>query len=83
MYCKVPAVLAYIMLAYLIASVYYWIVTRSYGTPFSDALKESGNQELLQIQKESAQKRGQAFLTGMVIAVILLIIFRPFRTCFR
>jgi len=83
MYCKIPALLAYAMLAYVIASVYYWIVTRSYGTPFKDALQNSGNEELLEIQKESSQKRGQAFLTGVIIAVILIIIFRPFQGCFR
>lgn len=81
MYCRIPTLLAYAMLTYVIASIYYWLVTRTYGTPFKDALQESGNEKLLQIRKESSQKRGTTFLVGLVVAVILLILLRPFDSC--
>ena len=32
-YCKIPIVLAYAMMIYVLASAYYMIKTRSIGTP--------------------------------------------------
>jgi len=85
-YCKVPLVFTYIMLIYLIASVYYMIVTRNLGTPYSDAIKEvvenSGKKdELEKLKKDAKDKRSTIFWSGVLIACIILIIFRPFSEC--
>ena len=37
--CEVSTLLAYIAGIYIIACLFYMILTRSYGTPFNDALK--------------------------------------------
>ena len=77
MKCKISIVLAYIMLVYLLASVYYMIRSKWEGTPFKDSLTE----DQIIIQKASAQRRLNLFLQGLLVAVVLTAIFRPFRKC--
>ena len=48
--CTISKYLAYGMLAYTFASVYYMIMTRNVGTPFKDSLSP----EQLQIKAEAA-----------------------------
>ena len=38
--CTVSSWLAYLMLIYLVGSLYYILVTRFMGTPFNDSLTE-------------------------------------------
>ena len=76
-YCKISVVLAYSMSIYTIASLYYFIRTRSVGTPFKDSLTE----EQRKIKKESAKIRSNIFYQGVGLAFVLLIIFRPFSKC--
>ena len=76
-YCKISVVLAYAMSIYTIASIYYFIRTRSVGTPFKDSLTE----EQKKIKKESAKKRSNIFYQGVGLAFLSLIIFRPFSKC--
>lgn len=74
----VPAVLfAYLATAYLGASLYYMIATKNYGTPFKNSL----TQEQLKIKKSAAGKRYRAFLTGLILSVVLLLITKPFHKC--
>jgi hypothetical protein len=80
-YCKIPMALSYAMLAYVIASVIYLIVSIPFGTPFKDALKDYP--DLVKIQKESAEKRRNAFLIGLVVAVLIVWYIKPFRKCGR
>lgn len=85
-YCKVPLIFTYIMLMYLIASIYYMVVTRNLGTPYSDAVQQviesSGRKdELDKLKKDSKDKRSYVFWTGMIIAAIFLVIVRPFNEC--
>lgn len=77
--CEVSMVLAYFSLIYIIASGYYLIVTRAYGTPFHDALKKYP--ELAKIKANSADKRKKAFFCGMAIAVGIVWYFKPFKSC--
>ena len=76
-YCKISVVLAYTMSIYTIASIYYFIRTRSVGTPFKDSLTE----EQKKIKKESAKIRSNIFYQGVGLAFLSLIIFRPFSKC--
>ena len=77
--CKIHPVLAYLALIYIITSVYYLIVTRKLGTPFADALKKYP--ELQKIKKKSANDRGNAFYTGLLISCIIVFILQPFSNC--
>jgi len=75
--CKVSIVLAYAMLAYTFASVYYMVNTRNIGTPFKDSL----NQEQIAIKKRSANIRRNIFRNGMLIAIVGIFILKPFAKC--
>jgi hypothetical protein len=79
MHCKIPVFLAYSMLIYVIASVAYLIITIPYGSPFKDALKNYP--DLQKIQTDSAMKRKNAFLIGIFIGVMFVLLFKPFRKC--
>ena len=73
--CKVPIIFAYIAIVYILASILYIIQTRSYGTPFKDAVGKYP--DLLKIKKESADKRRGAFYRGLIVSIILVILTRP------
>ena len=75
--CKVSIILAYTMLAYTFASMYYMINTRNIGTPFKDSL----NQEQIAIRKRSANIRRNIFRNGMLIAIVGIFILKPFAKC--
>ena len=77
--CEVSMILAYFSLIYILASGYYLLVTRAYGTPFYDALKNYP--ELAMIKANSANKRRKAFFLGMAIAVGIVWFFKPFKSC--
>ena len=77
--CKVSVVLAYIAFIYILASVIYLIASRSYGTPFKDAV--SKYPELVEIKRESVNKRMVLFLRGIIFSLIILLIARPFKSC--
>lgn len=75
--CKISIYLAYGMLLYIIASMYYLIVTLNMGTPFKDSL----TREQLNIKNESALVRKRVFFTGIIIGGVFIYIYRPFKTC--
>ena len=66
--CQISTAFAYMMFAYLIGSVYYFVHTRFIGTPFRDSL----TQEQIAIKEESANNRRIIFYTGLVGAAIIL-----------
>lgn len=70
-------ILAYLMAAYVFASIYYLIMTRKVGTPFRDSLTK----EQLEIKNKSASVRKNIFFTGIMLGLVLLLIFRPFASC--
>ena len=78
--CQVSVILAYLACIYIISTIYYLIVTRSYGTPFKDALEKYP--ELKKIKMKSAHERGNAFYVGLAIGVISMVILKPFGDCF-
>lgn len=78
--CQVSVILAYLACIYIISTIYYLIVTRSYGTPFKDALEKYP--ELKKIKMKSAHERGNAFYVGLAIGVVSMVILKPFGDCF-
>lgn len=75
--CKVSIWLAYGMAAYCLASSYYFFKTRNIGTPFKDSL----TQEQYKIKEEAVKLRGGIFYEGIGIALIMLVLIRPFKNC--
>ena len=73
--CKVPIIFAYIAIVYILASILYIIQTRSYGTPFKDAVRKYP--DLLKIKNNSVDKRRKAFYRGLMVSIIFLIFIRP------
>ena len=67
-------ILAQGALVYIIACVFYYIRTRSFGTPFMDAVNQ--NAELKQIKEESSKKRKTVFMHGMLIGLAYVFIVR-------
>ena len=77
MFCKVSIFLAYGMAVYCLSTLYYMFQTRNIGTPFKDTLSK----QQLQIKKESSEVRKTIFYQGVFSSIIVLFIFRPFKTC--
>ena len=77
MYCKVYKFLAYAMSVYAIASIFYYIRTRSIGTPFNDSLSE----KQLEIKKTSSKARKDIFIQGIVLGTASIYFLQPFNTC--
>ena len=75
--CKLSIYLAYGMLLYTFASIYYLLMTRNIGTPFNDSLTI----EQLRIKKESVDVRKRVFYMGLMIGILVCIIFKPFKKC--
>jgi hypothetical protein len=65
------------MAAYFFSSIYYLIVSRFVGTPFYDSLTKK--QEA--IKSKSVKIRRNIFYQGMIIALLGLILFKPFHVC--
>ena len=76
-YCKLSVILAYAMTIYTFSSIYYFIRTRSVGTPF----KYSLTKEQLEIKKESAKIRKKIFYQGVGLSFVLLMFWKPFSKC--
>ena len=74
--CQISRPLAYLASLYILASVYYLTVSRTYGTPFKDAVEQIP--ELKKIKLESVRKRSQLFYAGVLLSLLILAIFRPF-----
>ena len=67
-------------LVYILGSVYYLFITRFYDTSFSDTLQHYP--ELLEIKKKSVNKRAKTFYFGIVLAIISIWYFKPFKSCY-
>ena len=75
--CKISIYLAYAMAIYTLASLYYYIRSRSVGTPFNDSLTPKQRE----IKKESAAVRRSLFYQGIAIALGAMVLFKPFKAC--
>ena len=75
--CKLHNLLAYAMAAYCLASVYYFVRSRSVGTPFADSL--TSEQEI--IKEHSASVRKSIFIEGVFLAGVYLAFAKPFQSC--
>lgn len=77
--CDLYPILVYVASIYIIASIYYLVVTRKFGTPFADALEKYP--ELKKIKEQSANDRGNAFYQGLFLACSVMFILQPFKLC--
>ena len=75
--CKMSKYLAYGMLIYTIASIYYMVITMNIGTPFKDSLTE----EQIEIKKQSANVRRNVFYQGVGLSAVLIYLVHPFSDC--
>ena len=77
--CKIPNLLAYLALIYILASVYYLIKTRNIGQPLTDAINQ--DPKLRQMRDYSKKRRKSIFYTGIIVSTVLMTILQPFRGC--
>ena len=77
MNCSISIYLAYAMAIYVVASIFYLLLTRNIGTPFNDSLTP----EQVKIKKNASTIRGRIFYMGIFGGLILSFIFRPFKKC--
>ena len=77
MYCKIPTLLAMLAAVYILASMYYMVMTRNIGTPFRDSLDE----KQLEIKAAAVKKRSSIFYTGAMIALLVVLVVDPFTKC--
>ena len=77
MKCEVSKYLAYSMSIYTMASIYYWIISRTVGTPFNDSLSD----EQKHIKEKSANVRKSIFFQGILISLCIIYITKPFKSC--
>jgi len=75
--CKISVALAYLMLVYILACIYYLVRTRTIGTPFYDSLTKKQKA----IKAKAASQRKNIFYQGIIGAIIGMVIFRPFNRC--
>ena len=75
--CTMSIHLAYLMLCYVLASIYYLYLTKNIGTP----LKDSYTKKQKEIRKKSANIRRKIFYQGIVTAGIILYLWQPFKKC--
>lgn len=75
--CKMSIYLAYGMLVYVFASIFYLILTFNLGTPFKDSLTP---QQII-IKRKSANQRRNIFYGGITLGIIILYITQPFQRC--
>jgi hypothetical protein len=65
------------MAIYTLASLYYYVRSRSVGTPFNDSLTPKQRE----IKKESVAVRRSLFYQGIAIALGAMVLFKPFKAC--
>ena len=61
---------------YVFACIYYMIQTRNFGTPFYNSL--TPQQRI--IKKSAVKSRKKVFIDGMVVGIVLLLLWKPFKT---
>ena len=76
---KVVVFFAYLAAIYIMGSIIYLIITKSYGTPFNDAVQKIP--ELVAIKEESTSQRKKAFCLAVFISVVFLCLLKPFKLC--
>ena len=76
--CTVSSWLAYLMLIYLVSSLYYILVTRFMGTPFNDSLTE----EQVALKSQASWDRGKVFTQGVLLGLLIVYLYKPFDGCY-
>jgi len=69
--------LAYAMIIYIVASLYYFIQTRNIGTPFRNSLTH----KQIKIKEMSTLTRKNIFIQGIILAISIVLLFTPFSKC--
>ncbi len=77
MECKISIHLAYLMLIYILASIFYLFSTLNMDTP----LKNSLTDEQKELKRQSADRRRNIFYKGVILSIFLLYLWRPFKNC--
>ena len=78
----VKAFLAYAHLTYWMAAILYLIGAKCIGSPYKDALNRLPavhRLPLLEARTKSTRARGALFAGTVVVSVLILFIWRPFR----
>ena len=75
--CKMSIYLAYGMLVYVFASIFYLILTFNLGTPFKDSLTP----QQLTIKQKSANQRRNIFYGGVSLGIFIIYLTQPFQRC--
>jgi predicted membrane channel-forming protein YqfA (hemolysin III family) len=75
--CSMSVTLAYGMLIYILASIFYLLRTRTIGTPFYDSLTD----EQKKIKRDSANVRRNVFYLGLILSAGLVYMIPPFTKC--
>ena len=70
----IKTIFAYTLALYGLASSYYLVRTACIGTPLKDSLTK----EQLDIRAKAKKERKRIFMTGVVLAIFLLLLLRPF-----
>lgn len=78
--CTLSTILSYIAFIYIVASIYYIIITRPYGTPFKDEVNKIPR--LKRLRELSSNKRKKTFYTGLLFSSIIIISLHPFIKCY-
>jgi hypothetical protein len=78
--CALSTILSYIASIYILASIYYIIITRQYGTPFADEVNKIPT--LKHLRETSSKKRKKTFYTGLVISSVVMLSLHPFIKCY-
>lgn len=75
--CKLSIWLAYSMLVYVSACVYYIIMTRNIGTQFYDSLTKEQKDK----KNKSVYIRRNIFYTGIAVSAFIFCVWKPFKPC--
>jgi len=75
--CEMSPYLAYAMIIYIVASLYYFIQTRNIGTPFRNSLTH----KQIKIKEMSTLTRKNIFIQGIILAISIVLLFTPFSKC--
>jgi len=79
--CNISTLLSYIASVYILASIYYLIFTKQYGTPFINEVNKIPR--LKNLREDSSRKRKNIFYQGIILSIIILIILHPFYNCVK
>ena len=73
MFSSTTHLLANSALIYMLACVFYLLITRNYGTPLKDSFTDAQRT----IKMHSSKRRYKAFMCALIIATGVIVVARP------